>query len=75
MTDVQLRQNAGVDDKKTYSISDIIKLRTVILDPMCFQIITDDDVSGSNIDEEAEDKTKFKHYVQFKKKSYTKGDV
>jgi len=35
----------------------------------------DDDVSGSNIDEEAEDKAKFKHYVQFKKKSYTKGDV
>ena len=62
----------AVDSKKLYCMKDVISLRTQILEPMCFMIVKDgDDVSGSNIDDEP-DNSKFKHYVQFKKKSYTK---
>jgi|TARA_B110001469_G_C9604033_1_gene300210 hypothetical protein len=37
MTDVQYDKRAGgADAKKLYSLSDVIKLRTAMLEPMCF---------------------------------------
>ena len=42
---------------------------------MCFQIVNEgEEASGSNVDNE-EDNSKFKHYVQFKKKNYTKNGI
>lgn len=64
----------NVDQKRLYSLADVIAIRTSILEPMCFQIVKDGDTSESNIDNEL-DNTGIKHYVQFKKKNYTKNGV
>ena len=57
-------------------MSDVIGIRTAILEPMCFSIVKEnEDASESNVENEEDNITGFKHYIQFKKKNYTKNGV
>tara|TARA_B110000285_G_C15129823_1_gene622800 strand:- start:1808 stop:1945 length:138 start_codon:yes stop_codon:yes gene_type:complete len=45
-------------------MSDVIGIRTAILEPMCFSIVKEnEDASESNVENEEDNITGFKHYI------------
>ena len=56
-------------------MEDILSIKQRDLEPMCFQIVEDgEELEDSNINNDESD-SKLKHYIQFKKKKYTKNEV
>lgn len=69
--------------KEKLSLSQLIGYRTAVLDPMCFQVVVNEnepalDESEANADEDkrlVDKDTSQKRYVQIKKKKYIKNGI